>query len=441
MTMPCDLRSEQLVLARMLNSINAVNEAMESLVSDDFQDPTNRVIFASIALLWSKDCEIEPVAVATVMKQEFPKECNTAIVFGLQMHQYHAYDEVKLFIENIIEKSRLRKMIFLSQNTIAIASGDKIKSEEIQTEVLTQIETIFSKDFSKNCISFEELSNKDYRDSGKDYLSYLEKKMEDYKQGIKSLKGMPTGFSSLDSYLNGLCKGHYIIIGGRPGAGKTTFALNLMYNLLKKNIKVGFFSLEMTSSEVMAKIIGIEAKVNMEKAEIGDISHIDYMNIFEASKSLEKIPLFIDDQESMKISTLISRAKRMVSANKIEILFVDYLGEIKGDGKFSTKQEEIQYVSKGLRSLAKKLHIPVICICQLNRNSEVENRSPRKSDLRESGQIEADAHSIILLHRPSTDDKALFPGSVKCLIVKNRFGKEGTIEMSFIGEKNKFEEL
>ncbi len=144
---------------------------------------------------------------------------------------------------------------------------------------------------------------------------------------------------------------------------------------------------------------------------------------------------------SRSLSQLIARAKRMVIANGIEILFIDYLGEVKGDGRFANKQEEIQSVSKGLRGLAKKLKIPIICIAQLNRETEKENRVPRKSDLRESGQIEADAHSILLLHRPSVDDKMDHPGMVKVFIVKNRFGREGCIHFSFEGDKGRFSEI
>jgi replicative DNA helicase len=440
MTMPCDLKSEQLLLARMLSSINSVNEAMESLTSEDFQDPVHRLIFSSMCLLYSRDCEIEPVSVAKVMKDEFPKECNVAYVFGLEMHKYGDHEEVKLFIQSIIEKSRLRKMIHLGQLMTKEASENR-SSEEIQNQLISNLETIFTNLSDKSTNTLEQLIKRDYCDSGKNFLEYVEHQMKNRMEGVSQLRGIPTGFSLLDNYLSGLSKGHYIIVGARPGVGKTTLILNIIKNLLFKDVSVGFFSLEMTSEQVMGTLIQIEANVNLEKAQRGEINQIENMNIFEATKRIEKLKLVVDDQECLFINQLIARTKRMVYNHKIEVLFIDYLGEIKGNGKFGTKQEEIQSVSKALRGLAKKLKIPIVCVCQLNRNNEKENRIPRKSDLRESGQIEADAHSILLLHRPSSEDDGNQNVPMQCFIVKNRFGREGSVHFGFDGEKGKFLEI
>jgi len=173
----------------------------------------------------------------------------------------------------------------------------------------------------------------------------------------------------------------------------------------------------------------------------GLMNHEEFQRIVVAMNAVADLPIVIDEQESLKISQVISRAKRMVAVNQTEILFVDYLGEVKGDGKFSSKQEEVQAVSKGLRGLAKKLRIPIVCIVQLNRDMEKEERTPRKSDLRESGQIEADAHSILLLNRPSAEDENKQPGLTKLHIVKNRFGRETTIHFNFEGDKGLFTEI
>ena len=440
MKIPFDFESEASLLSRMLNSVNAVNDAIGSLQSEDFYDPVHRVIFSSMRALYAQDCKIEAVSVASVMSKDYPDKADTAYLFGLGVQRIGDVDETRLFIKNIKEAARLKNFMFIGTELTAAANSGKT-SEEIHSEVTKKIEIVFSEDYEKSSLTLDELVKKDYSDSGKDFLAFIEDQMENHRKGIKVLRGLPTGFPKIDDYLSGFCKGHFIVLGARPGAGKTTLALNFIHNLIKKGISVGFFSLEMTAEEAMKKLGCIEGYLDQEKVERGEINAYEYQTLVVAINSIAKMPLIIDDQESLRVSHLVSRTKRMVAANKIKVLFIDYLGEVKGDGKFANKQEEIQSVSKALRGLAKKLKIPIICIAQLNRQSEIQNRAPNKSDLRESGQIEADAHSILLLDKPSTDDPLISPGLVKVYIVKNRFGQQGCVHLGFDGAKGKFLEI
>lgn len=440
MKIPNDTSSEAFLLARMLISIDAVNEAIGSLRSEDFSDPVHGVIFSAMSVLYAQDCEIEPISVASVMQTKFPEFADTAYLFGLRMHQFSG-SGVTHFIKSIKEASRLKQFAYIGRQLAVDATSEAKNSEEIYGDCIKKIESVFAEDYEKSSLTLKETLEQEYAESGKDIIGYAEQQMENHRKGIRVLRGLPTGYGKIDDILSGFCKGHYIIVGARPGAGKTTLILNFMYNLIQKKISVGFFSLEMTKAEAATKIACIEARIESENLERGKINHEEFQRFVVAVKTLSAAPLIIDDTESLKASNLISRAKRMVSANKIEILFIDYIGEVRGDGKFISKQEEIQSVSKALRAMAKKLRIPVVCIAQLNRDNEKEARNPRKSDLRESGQIEADAHSILLLHRPSTDDSMQNPGLVKMFIVKNRFGKEGVVHFHFKGEEGKFYEM
>jgi replicative DNA helicase len=438
LTYPIDLKSEQHLLSRILYSVDSANLAIESLTSEDFSNPVHKVIFSAMSSLYSKDCEIEPVMVANEMSFLFPKENHATYLFGLEALKFGDSSEVKYFIENIKETSRLRRLINLGI-VVSKEAAEKNKSEDILNKFNKEAEALFIQN-SKAIRSISELINSEYAESGKDFLGYLDDQMQKNSDGCNVLRGLPTGYSLLDNYLSGLCGGHYIILGARPGVGKTTFSLNIMRNLILKSISVGFFSLEMTAQEAMVKLICLDAHINAENCQRGKINSFEYQELLSSSKRLEKLPLFIDDQESLTIQQLIARAKRMVISHKIEVLFIDYLGEVRGGGKFSSKQEEIQHVSKSIRGLAKNLKIPIVVICQLNRETEKEKRSPKKSDLRESGQIEADAHSILLLHK-STDEENMEMCRIKLYIVKNRFGKEGIIHYGFKGEIGQFEEI
>ncbi len=439
--LPSNVQSEMFLIARMLSSIDCVNESIGSLQSSDFVESKHQVIFDAIRSLYSKDCEIEPMSVASEMSKMKNGSDDVAYLFGLRAYQFGDHSEVKIFIDNILEASRLRKLIHIGSQISFDAAGGEKTAQQVQVSSLTKIENIFSGDFDKGVFTMPELLKKDFAESGKEILSYLEDQMEKHRRGIKNFRGIPCGFYKLDNILSGFCRGHFIVVGARPGIGKTTFCLNLILKLAKKGVKVGFFSLEMTAEEAQMKMLCIDSGLNSEKVSNGSMSHDEYRQIVVSAKTIGNLNIVIDQQESLTISQLISRAKRMVIANGIEILFIDYLGEIKGDGKFANKQEEIQSVSKGLRGLAKKLKIPIVCIAQLNRDTEKENRTPRKSDLRESGQIEADAHSILLLHRPSADDTMDQPAKVYVYIVKNRFGREDCVHFAFEGDKGRFSEI
>ena len=200
---------------------------------------------------------------------------------------------------------------------------------------------------------------------------------------------------------------------------------------VKQNIPIGFFSLEMSCDDFVHNITCQEAKVSSKEVKRGFVKDIDLNNLINAVSRLQNSNIYIDDQSNISIAQLAVRTRRMVQTNNVKVIFIDYLGEITSDIKFPNRQEYMQYISKGVRAIAKNLKIPIVCVAQLNRDSEKANRAPIKADLRESGQIEADAHTIILLHRPDLDDKFDKPGLIQAHIVKNRFGEECRVDFGF----------
>lgn len=459
---------EHMLFARMMLSVNAVNLAMTQLNESDFDKINDKAIFSSMAQLYKQNHVVEPLNVVTVLAAHFPKFLDHSLVISLTgLYGNGDHSEVQQFINQIKTTSQYRKIFDVAKRVAQKAADKHDKPEEIQRFILTETEQVFNTASSLTTKTLKE--DGDFLDSQMNYLEFISKQISDFQQGKHTFRGVPTGYSKLDDILSGICKGHFIIIGARPGVGKTTFALNLMYMLMKRmRQKIGFFSFEMTADEVAHKLICLHANIDSESALRGKISYEQYQAIIASKKYCENLPLFIEDQAPLTIDQVIARTKRLVATENIDMLFVDYLGEIKGTGDTGTKQEEIQQVSRGLRQLAKSLRIPVICICQLNRKSEDEQRPPRKSDLRESGQIEADAHSILMLHQEpkqlvakvsdhynnqvSEDDfyskkDAQFDkdnfhkSTTKVYIVKNRFGPQGVVHFGFEGNTGKFFEL
>ena len=433
---------ETIVLAKMLTSINSLNLSIERLNSEDFQEPINRSIFLAAKQLYNENHVVEVDSVIDMIKKIDPKNLDIAYIYGLSIQAACVSDDIFYYIENVKERSRKNSLLTLSVK-IAQSHKDDKDFHEVYHEVISYLDNqIYDSKLTK-IKTIKDILSEDYRQEGQSYLDFFKIKYSEHKMGFSSLSGIPTFIPSLDEMLDGLNHGHFIIIAARPGVGKTSFAIQIIKNLIEKSISVGFFSLEMTALEVINKIISNQLRIDyrrISKAQLTEAEHESVLSYYQNKLNVNYQNLYIDDQESPTIDQLCSRAKRMKDVHGIQVLFIDYLTLIRGGKKFSNRQEEIQYISSSLRALAKKLKIPVVCVAQLNRESEAASRIPKKSDLRESGQIEQDAHTIIMLHKPNQTDAAsntpeskqesnafLFPGRTTAYIVKNRFGEEGFI--------------
>lgn len=426
MKLPHNLESEAVVLGKMINSINCVNLAVDELDCHDFYNPKSIAIFSAMKALYVDGTDITTLTVCD--KVDPSSGVDIAYLYGLT--QFGGFEDLEHFMAILKRCSQQRKVIHCLYGCLPLSEENKMEPQDVQAKIVKDLESIFSEVKTQER-HISQILTENFRDSGLSLLDFIEKQQERFSLGQYTLQGLPSGYPRLDDTLDGFCKGHYIIIGARPGSGKTTFVLNLIKNMAQKRIPIGFFSLEMTSDDVGYNLACLCAGIESKQAKRGNIDFTQYQNLVAAVKHMESFPLWIEDQSSLRISQLCARAKRMKANHGIQVLFIDYLGEVKGDGKYPNRQEQIQDVSKSLRGLAKDLKIPIICICQLNRESEKDSRVPRKSDLRESGQIEADAHSILLLHRPDQEDKFDKPGQVQLHIVKNRFGEERRIDFAF----------
>lgn len=439
-SLPHNLEAEYFLLSRMLNSINAVNEAVASLRPEDFYDLKHQVIFTAMVVCYKQDINVEVLNLYTAWK-DLDKNAELAFITGLSIYDLGYSEPATHWIEKIKNTSKLRQMISVGRQ-LMMECGKDTNPNEVYALTTKKIELIFSSGDDSTQLSTA-FATKDFMESGSTFVAYLKQKQEDYRRGIVTLAGIPTGYHLLDNRLSGLCRGHYVIIGARPGVGKSSFMIAIMNNLLRKDVPCGFFSLEMTADELMYKLICSRADLNSQKTLQGMATDEEIQRLEFVAQTLTetKAKLVIDDQSGLGVSQLCARAKRMIAVYGIKVLFIDYLGEVKGDGKFGNKQEEVQMVSKTLRQLAKATGVTVVCACQLNRENEKEERKPRKSDLRESGQIEADAHCIMLLHSPSENDENQNPGSLQVHIVKNRFGPTGMVPFVFKKETGAIHEI
>ncbi|HVR96554.1 MAG TPA: replicative DNA helicase [Thermoanaerobaculia bacterium] len=259
------------------------------------------------------------------------------------------------------------------------------------------------------------------------------------------LTGVPTGFIDLDRISQGLNRGNLIIIAGRPGMGKTSFALNVSQHVaIRERRTVGIFSLEMSQQELALRILCSEADISFARLRAGRVSQKEWTRIMQTVRSIGDAPLYIDDSPNPTLLEVASKARRLKAEKGLGLLVLDYLQLMQAGGRYENRNLEIAAISRGLKQLAKEVDIPVIALSQLSRQPERRgsDHRPQLSDLRESGSIEQDADMVAFIYRdevynPSEETKGL----AELIIAKHRNGETGTVELVFLGETTSFRNL
>jgi replicative DNA helicase len=244
-----------------------------------------------------------------------------------------------------------------------------------------------------------------------------------------ALTGIPTGFEGLDALTNGLQNQAFIVIGARPGSGKTSIALNMTSAAVRAGRAVGFFSAEMSAPQIIKRIVADWSSTDHRRIISGIMGERDRRAIAESLEGICQSRIFFNDSPSINLKDLVSDAKRMRRKDKIDILFVDYLSLITNDRKQLPRHEQVAEISKSMKGLARELNIPVVVLSQLTR--EAQGERPKLSQLRDSGSVEQDSDMVILLHQIGYEDESKQIMRLNLIVEKNRSGAVGDIPMSF----------
>lgn len=259
------------------------------------------------------------------------------------------------------------------------------------------------------------------------------------------LTGLPTGFMDLDRITQGLNRGNLVIIAGRPGMGKTSFALNVAQHIsIRERRTVGIFSLEMSQQELALRILCSEADISFGRLRAGRVSQKEWTKIMQTVRGIGDAPLYIDDSPNPSLLEVASKSRRLKAEKGLGLLVLDYLQLMQAGGKYENRNLEIAAISRGLKQLAKELDLPVVALSQLSRQPERRgsDHRPQLADLRESGSIEQDADMVAFIYRdemynPTEENKGL----AELIIAKHRNGETGTVELVFLGETTSFRNL
>jgi len=435
---PQDIEAEQSVLGALMIDKDAIFTIADTIVPADFYKKGHALIFEAILRLWGRHEPIDTLSVtAELKKAELLKEVGGSSYLAELVNSVPTALHISHYSKIVKEKRILRELLSASSEIAENALHSNDELEDILDNIEKRVFAISQRSIAKNFVLI------------KDELKAAYERMEKLHQGEGGrLRGVATGFFRLDNMLSGLQKSDLIIVGARPSYGKTALALDIARHVsLKSGKSVGFFSLEMSREQVIDRIIAAEAQIDQWKLRSGLIKNeSDFSMIQAALDRLDKAKFFIDDTTSPTIIQMRSMARRLQAEHgQLGLLVVDYLQLIQPRTNYDNAVQQVTEISRGLKGLARELDVPVLAVSQLSRGVEQRDiKTPRLSDLRESGSIEQDA-DVVMFINPKNREKTELPESernkVEIIIAKHRNGPTGSTELYFDRDKISFRDI
>ena len=427
---PHSVEAEQSVLGSILLDKDAMISVSETLIPEDFYKEAHRVIYECMLKLYNNQSEIDLITLADELRDQGYLDDIGGIAYITSLSTIvPTTSNIKYYINIVKEKSISRQLISAANDIINLGYDSSTKVEDV-------LENAEKKIFD---ISQERTTN-DFQQINQvltETLSMLEKLYEEKSD----VTGLTTGFRDLNKKINGLQRSDLLLIAARPAMGKTAFALNLVQNAaLKGDASVAVFSLEMSKEQLVQRMVAAQSSVELKKIKTGTLAANDWPRITDGMAVLSGAKIHIDDTPGIKISELRSKCRKLKIEKGLDLVLIDYLQLMEGEGHNESRQQEIAKISRSLKILAKELDCPVVALSQLSRAPEQRADHRRMlSDLRESGSIEQDADIVMFLYRdeyynPDTERKNI--GEV--IVAKNRHGETGTVELVWFGEIQKF---
>jgi len=434
---------EEVVLGAMMIDKKGIDEIIDILHADVFYKDAHKFIFEAIFKLFETSEPVDLLTVSSQLKKDGKLEAAGGDFYLIKLTQKVASSaHIEFHARIILQKFIQRSLIKISNEIIEDAYDEG-------TDVFDLLDTAESKLYDVTQGNLKRSAQ-----TAQDLVIQAKKRIEEIanKEG---LSGVPSGFDKVDKLTSGWQPSDLIIIAARPGMGKTALTLSMARNMaVNSNIPVAFFSLEMSSVQLITRLISSETGLSSEKLRTGKLEKHEWVQLNVKVKTLEKAPLFIDDTPSLSIFDLRAKARRLASQQGIKMIMIDYLqlmtagSNQKGGGN---REQEISTISRNLKALAKELNIPVIALSQLSRAVETRGgtKRPLLSDLRESGAIEQDADIVSFIYRPEYykidewDDEERSPtaGQGEFIVAKHRNGGLENIRLKFIANQGKFDNL
>jgi len=422
------------VLGAILINPEIYEQIAETLSAEDFYLPNHRDIYDSITNLYLKNRSIDLVTLLDDIVSKGPRSDesarNTAKEYLMRLSDnVPVIANIKEYAGIVKEKSMRRKLISVSNDIIRMTYEDASSGIEFVIDRAEQM--IFALAQGRVTQDFAHVKN---------ILSSVIADIHSVENDKDFARGLSSGFSGIDNTLIGMNSGDLIIIGARPGVGKTAFAMNIAMNAASKRKTVAVFELEMSKEQIVSRLLSSESFVENTKLKTGILNDEDWTNIIEAGSRISECDIYIDDTPSMTVTGMKAKLRKF---KKLDLVIIDHLQLMQTDRGNGNRVQEISDISKNLKILAKELGVPVITCAQLSRGPESrDNKRPMLSDLRESGSIEQDADVVMFLYRDDYYKESVEKHNrAEIIFAKNRHGALGTVNVGFEKKLTRFYDI
>lgn len=438
--MPVSIEAEQALLGSLIINPDSLDKVSGKISAEDFYLEEHKHIYSALIKMYTQSKMIDTVTLVNALVEEGDRDEAGGIQYiSLIANSVPSVSNIKDYAEIVKNKSLLRRLISVCDDisTNAYDEGSSVKNIIDSAE-----QKIF--DLSHNN------EGRDFRHI-RDILHNVYQDIETLSETGGAVTGAKTGFSALDKMLIQMGKGDLVIVGARPGMGKTSFAMNIAVNVAKTSKKaVAIFSLEMSGEQLVTRILSSEALVDSNRLRTGQLKKEDWENIAGVISSLSGADIYIDDTSAITATDMKAKLRRI---SNLGLVVIDYIGLMQSTANTDNRAQQVGEISRNLKIMAKDLGVPIVCCAQLNRGTEARSgdaKKPTLSDLRDSGSIEQDADIVLFLYRDeyykdiSGNDAAGTEGSAntaEVIIAKNRHGSVGNIKMGWIGQFTKFRTL
>lgn len=433
---PHSIEAEQSVLGGLLLDNAAFERLTDLLSKDDFYRHDHRLIWEHIARLINLSRPADVITVnESLVSAGKADEVGGLTYLNALAHNTPSAANIRRYAEIVRERSMLRKLVAVADDIAATALNPQGKeARQLLDEAESRVFKI-AQEGARSTQGFHEIQP---------LLAQVVERIDElyHREGDSDVTGIPTGFIDLDRMTSGLQPGDLVIVAGRPSMGKTSFSMNMAEHVaIEQGLPVAVFSMEMGAVQLAMRMLGSVGMLDQHRMRTGKLLTDDWPRVTHAVQRMQNAQIYIDETPGLTVVDLRARARRLArQCGRLGLIVIDYIQLMSASGGGENRATEISEISRALKSLAKELECPVVCLSQLNRSLEQRpNKRPVMSDLRESGAIEQDADVILFIYRdevynPDSPDK----GTAEIIIGKQRNGPIGTVRLTFQGESTKF---
>ncbi len=429
-TMPNSIEAEQSVIGAMMMDRAAIIAASETLMAEDFYHHQYAVLFDSMIELFNQNKPVDFITLQNKLKEkDLPPEITSLEYINDLVAAVPTSANIRYYANIVKEKAMLRKLIKVTET---VQNECYAGNEELETIFANTEKNVFQLLQSQDTGEFVPI---------KQIVINALDRIEKASRIQGNVTGIATGFIDLDYRMSGLQPSDLILIAARPSMGKTAFVLNIaQYTAFHSDLATAIFSLEMSKEQLVNRLFSLESRVDAQMLRNGNLSDTDWEKLIEGAGTIGRSKLIIDDTPGISIGELRSKCRKYKLEYNIQLVIIDYLQLMSGNGRTDSRQQEISEISRALKALARELHVPVIALSQLSRAVEQRpDHRPMLSDLRESGAIEQDADVVMFIYRDDYYNKDTDKKNIaEVIIAKQRNGPIGTVNLVWLPQYTKF---